>query len=158
MNSKAIAEAFEAWANNMGMLEDGEEHLRQWRIEHLTVQVRYNGSPDVIPATQGESFSTTEYTDGLAIHSKSVDWLIDVLHMRDELPKPHDTIEYNDAFYEVVDSGGKCWEWHGRTHRTYRIHTRIISFDVYWNLCRYADPASSYDDPVIPIQQYLDEP
>ena len=105
----------------MGMLEDAEQSLRGWRREHLTTTGAYNSTPT--PVTQASTDVDTQFTDGLIVESKTVDWLIDAADLSSP-PVLGDRIVVADVTYEVMAIGGKCWRWHGRTNSTYLIHSK----------------------------------
>ena len=133
----------------MGMLERAEESLRQWRRTHLSKTAVYDGKfvhVDSLHLTQAATEIDSELSTGLVVHGQSVDWLIDVADLLNNVPNAGDKIfirtpitgyQYSDGDdpwagykterYEVMNLGETCWRWHGRNNTTYRVHSKLVS-------------------------------
>ena len=107
------------------------------------------GTLDTLVATQAETRAQSD--DGeLILNTKIVDWLFEAADLFltyelteqsegdedyaaslefDELavPKPGDRIIWDGKTFELMAIGGeKCWRWHGRDGKSYRVHTRLV--------------------------------
>lgn len=114
----------------MSMMRGALETLREWRAEHATVDVIYHreGKGPSYPIKATQAVTTVTLDNGETISkSKVVDWLIDVSERLSE-PVSGDTITFDNERYIVADIGSEhCWRWHDSTHRTRRVHSKIVA-------------------------------
>lgn len=118
------------------LLGGAEAWLNAMRADHLSINAILRRGAFETPSVEmmhGSTLVDFNTIDGLMIHSKIADFVID----RDKYlidgdlatPSAGDQIELDDGrIYELVEVGDAVWRWHDRAGRSYRVHSRCVYF------------------------------
>lgn len=117
----------------MDILARAEEYARKLRRQSLSKLATYQRGSVAKPLLVTQAATIAESDDGeLIVNTTIVDWIFEASELlisgSTTEPQPGDRIEWDGKTFELMALGGeKCWRWHGRDGKSYRVHTRLVA-------------------------------